>query len=443
MPDPSTNGEQANIVHAEPSKAFFIDMLTRDIGVTDCILDLVDNAVDKAVELTGLDVMSILKDGRANIRLRDRAIDINFSADRFAISDTCGGIAIEEARERVFLFGNPDEHGADAGLSVYGIGMKRAFFKLGRNVKMISTFDSQHFELSIDVDKWKKTPVWEFQFSAVDPHHRSKTKTRGTDIEVTHLRLPIRERLNQKTFETELRSRISRTYALFIRAGLKVRVNGRLVEASLPELATRGLTPARRSFETSGVTILIIAGLTPSEDSTPQGWYIFCNGRMVLAADKTTVTGWGDDYPQWHSKYNHFVGFVYFRASDVRKLPWRTTKEGVEKESAVYEKALNEMKLEARPILNALNSLYSQDETADVKNMLQGTVGVTLDKLPRAEASFEIGPARRAKSDVIKIQYGRPRRVVEKIRRHLGDDKLSGTKIGELTFDYYVDQELG
>jgi hypothetical protein len=32
------NGDQNGVVHAYPSKAFFIDMLTRDIGLSDCIL---------------------------------------------------------------------------------------------------------------------------------------------------------------------------------------------------------------------------------------------------------------------------------------------------------------------------------------------------------------------------------------------------------------------
>jgi len=32
--------ENDNVVHAEPQKEFFIDMLTRDIGLMECILDL-------------------------------------------------------------------------------------------------------------------------------------------------------------------------------------------------------------------------------------------------------------------------------------------------------------------------------------------------------------------------------------------------------------------
>jgi hypothetical protein len=41
---------------AYPSKAFFIEMLTRDITLSDCILDLLDNSVDSLITKANLDV---------------------------------------------------------------------------------------------------------------------------------------------------------------------------------------------------------------------------------------------------------------------------------------------------------------------------------------------------------------------------------------------------
>lgn len=38
-----------NIVHAEPQKEFFIDMLTKDISVPECILDLIDNSIHNLI----------------------------------------------------------------------------------------------------------------------------------------------------------------------------------------------------------------------------------------------------------------------------------------------------------------------------------------------------------------------------------------------------------
>lgn len=62
----------------------------------------------------------------------------------------------------------------------------------------------------------------------------------------------------------------------------------------------------------SEVSVQLIGGMAapPPDSADPDenedgdkrfGWYIACNGRIVLAADKTVVSGWGtDDWPQWH-----------------------------------------------------------------------------------------------------------------------------------------------
>ena len=44
MPDTPTPSK----VGANPTKAFFVTMITRDITLEDCILDLIDNSVDGA-----------------------------------------------------------------------------------------------------------------------------------------------------------------------------------------------------------------------------------------------------------------------------------------------------------------------------------------------------------------------------------------------------------
>jgi hypothetical protein len=40
------------------------------------------------------------------------------------------------------------------------------------------------------------------------------------------------------------------------------------------------------------VSVRIVAGVGPS-NPPDAGWYVVCNGRVVLAADRTEVTGWG------------------------------------------------------------------------------------------------------------------------------------------------------
>src|SRR5437660_10252016 len=99
----SDNGNVPDLtVHADPSKAFFVDMLTRDIGLTDCILDLVDNSVHSMIVNHNLDIMEELLKGRIRQKEERATIDIKFSGSKFSIEDTCDGISVADAKERVF-----------------------------------------------------------------------------------------------------------------------------------------------------------------------------------------------------------------------------------------------------------------------------------------------------------------------------------------------------
>ncbi|WP_072395132.1 hypothetical protein [Hyphomicrobium sp. CS1GBMeth3] len=53
---------QPKKVDANPTKAFFVRMITRDIALEDCVLDLIDNSIDGAWKLEGGKPMS-LSDG--------------------------------------------------------------------------------------------------------------------------------------------------------------------------------------------------------------------------------------------------------------------------------------------------------------------------------------------------------------------------------------------
>lgn len=73
---------EADRISAEPTKAFFVDMFTRDIALEQAILDLVDNSVDGAKRLHP----------EPESRLDGRKVEIEFGADRFRIADNCGGL---------------------------------------------------------------------------------------------------------------------------------------------------------------------------------------------------------------------------------------------------------------------------------------------------------------------------------------------------------------
>ena len=97
-------------------------------------LDLIDNSVNAALEpfaeklQTADDYAEILdkQDVRPNTDIK-----LTISTEKIEIVDTAPGISLEAARHHVFKFGrSQDEENESDRLSVYGLGLKRAFLNL-------------------------------------------------------------------------------------------------------------------------------------------------------------------------------------------------------------------------------------------------------------------------------------------------------------------------
>jgi hypothetical protein len=84
---------------ANPTKAFFVRMITRDISLEDCILDLIDNSVDGAWRNEGSRPMGLAQDAD----LSNYRIDIVGNDKLFSISDNCGGMTLDDAVDQAFI----------------------------------------------------------------------------------------------------------------------------------------------------------------------------------------------------------------------------------------------------------------------------------------------------------------------------------------------------
>ena len=82
---------------------------------------------------------------------------------------------------------------------------------------------------------------------------------------------------------------------------------------------------------------------------------MFCNGRLILEADKSRTTGWGDGNPQYHNQYARFRGYVFFDSDHAGLLPWTTTKSNVDADSPIFRAVRLEMLYMMRPIIDFLN----------------------------------------------------------------------------------------
>ena len=84
-------------IDASPVKRFFVQMLTRDIELTDALLDLLDNCVDGILR-------SDSQQKSKEAPYTGFWAKILFSGEDFKIEDNCGGIPWSE-HERAFRMG--------------------------------------------------------------------------------------------------------------------------------------------------------------------------------------------------------------------------------------------------------------------------------------------------------------------------------------------------
>lgn len=441
--------------HASPQKEFFIEMITRDITLEACILDLIDNSVDGAIRAN--------KRKNANSTFRDDLsgyrVDISFSEDKFEIDDNCGGIAVNDAVDYAFHFGRrPDiPEGLETVIGLYGIGMKRAIFKIGRIIEIVSNDGIDPFLVPINVDTWKKQTRmlggeqiadWDFDLRSYDGPHAI-----GTNIEITEINPSVKKDLASPVYNRDLRAAVAKYYSFLLLQGLTISINRENVEPYPYRLKhSEEFQAANVKFEIDGVETQIIVGMSdlPADEEEPGassraetnyfGWYVVCNGRIVIAADKTSRTVWGDDYfPAWHGQYNGFMGQVFFESDDPAMLPWTTTKREIDADAPVYRQAVTRMKEFSREFIQYTHARKTRLEQA--KAAERDAEAVALKESPKS-ASIRLPHLERVGgSTYSRIQYSKSKEQIARAKRLLGNPTMSNVRVGELTFDYYLEQE--
>ena len=275
--------------------------------------------------------------------------------------------------------------------------MKRAVFKLGKNICIRSTYrdtdkNQQAFAVRIIVDDWLKNddPPWDF-----DIIEDQNLDENGVEIVVDDLIEGIKSAFGNPAFLQNLRRTIARDYSIHLHRGLTISVNEEPV-TGLPIEFSRGeeYAPARIDYKDRAndeeVSVEIIGGMaaSPPENIDPDeteggdkrfGWYIACNGRIVLAADKTDVAGWGtQDWPQWHRQYDGFIGVVLFTAENAAALPLTTTKRSVDVSSEIYLRARRRMRDISKECIAYTNSRKQAPDEAKEKEIFLTTVPIYL-----------------------------------------------------------------
>lgn len=440
--------------NARPTKRFFIDNFVRDIRLEDAILDLADNCVDSLLRSYGIEVSPDLlsdEDFQKPENLPDPPlVRIQLSEDGFEIADLGGGIEYDDAKDIVFRFGRPEDH-IEGSLGVYGIGLKRALFKLGNYIEVESRTPKSGFRVAFRVDEWAADEEnWDFPMDAID--NADSLQESGTRIVVTELNDEVKLRLGGGGFYQGLAEEIAQTYSLFLERFLTVELNGEnIVAGPLPIGASDELLPGHETLSWDSVNLELFAGLAMRIDgkwsSERAGWYVLCNGRVVVSADKGKLTGWGSVGPAFQPKHRGFVGVAFFFSDDPTALPWTTTKRGLNVESWVYQLARKEMSSLAKPVLSFLNNMYPSEDLEeiperDLADDLKEIAVVDLAKTARESFKAPDTSETRKQRSTVSIQYKAKIADVDKIKAHLDRLNWSAKQVGEYTFGYYLAMEV-
>jgi hypothetical protein len=435
---------------ASPEKRLFISLITRDISLIDAIIDLTDNSVNAAMKRSSNPFAST-KDFERYLRATQRNplahIDVKISDRKISVTDNAGGIEFESARSDTFKFGHAAD-GADARdrLSVYGIGMKRAIFKIGNKVKIISDHEDGGFALDLDVAAWeKKPPPWHFDIAKRVAASRPKC---GTEIEVTELYSEVKRRVADGIFIDALRDKLSRVYSFFLGRLITLSVNGKPISATHFDVGDRF---AHDGFEAADVSVGITVGIARSVSDNYKaenaGWYVFCNGRTVIYADKTNLTGWtgggGASLPIFQPKHRPFLGLVFFVSEDPEALPWSTTKGTLNEDSLVWQQAKRLMITLGKEVIGVLDKRYGDSGTEIDRSEMAELAGRPTNAFSTASStkrSFKI--ERRTPPAETKISYKAKESDIQKVRKHLGKPAMTAPAVGRHTFEYFLENEI-
>lgn len=430
-------------IEGEPTKIFFISMITKDISLRDAIIDLIDNSIDGAKKNIALQSYS-------NLYIH---VTIDSENNQFIIEDNCGGFSLETAKKYAFRFGRPPDAPTEKGsIGRFGVGMKRALFKMGNSFEVESKHQADHFEVNVDTNKWQEnTTDWSFNYTIIDSGSSdSNLDNDGTYIKVTDLKKDILSDFEDPAWRKELKYDIQKNLSFYLSEGIEIKLNGEILKKkNLTLINNPDIKPYYQEKTIGEVTIKIIAGLTDTGEPSEAGWYIYCNKRLVHEHDQDELTGWGaGGLNKFHHKFAMFRGLVFFDSEDTFNLPLTTTKKGIDSSASIFKIAKQMMRDALIQIQNYLKDVDKLDDPDDFRKDLAeehprtdvtelyskdySTIATASFKAPKVTIEDPSGKE-------TKINYKVPKEQFELVKLEL--EAKTAKEVGEKTFNYYINME--
>jgi hypothetical protein len=176
--------------------------------------------------------------------------------------------------------------------------------------------------------------------------------------------------------------------------------------------------------------------------------------------------------PLYHDQFSRFRGYAFFDSDDPSRLPWTTTKTGVDADNGIWRSTRAHMISMTRPVIDFLNLLDRQNtaaggweaaagvapppeghdptdtQTEYAERVLHNATSAPVIDLSQEEAEFTVPNIDSSdfKDADVRISYVRTADEVRVVREQLGtlEDGRTPTnrRIGEETFDYYWRNEV-
>jgi hypothetical protein len=343
---------------------YVIKGLTSDVTTIECIYDLIDNSIDAARNsLLKIDT----KKDKFGLPSSYNGYEIRVSIDNknVTILDNCSGIDEKTLSNKTFTIGSRSQH--PYGIGHYGVGLNRAIFKLGAQVHLITDDGIDQFSLTFSESEVRKAVANTIEIKA----NRLKTTNKKFNlIKISSINSEVYSDLGSAIWLKSTTDEIRKRYGIFTSKNLKILINDVPIGTFGPEIRDPVFLRKRERtlFSQSRVNIYMESGLhqdyrIKSVDDDYQelksgipeltkeyGWYVVCNDRIILVADKTKITGWTTS---WHNEYHGFLGWAYYVSEDPSLLPWDSKKTGINSNNKAHEESL--------PILKGLADSYRTD----------------------------------------------------------------------------------
>jgi len=414
-----------------PTKRFFVETLTRDVTIYAAIFDLIDNSIDNYIihSLKGKKRMSI-----------------NFDSKIFCIEDDCGGMDIDKIQNEIFRLGleKTEKKGT---IGYYGIGLKRAMFKIGRNIKIESDDGKEFFSISIDEDWLKDDNKWSKRLD-----QRSKTKGKPMiKMTIKNLNPDAVDNFSSIPFQEDLINKIRGVHSIHIQKRVDIFINDNLVDPYEFKFLDDGerFSPLREDSELDGVKIKIVAGFTREADL--KGWTVFCNDRIILKNDTSNKTGFIKVNFHPHQD-QEFLGMVFFNSKDPGKLPMNTPKDDILLDNEFYKNIQERMGEITEELIKGLTRIiyvvHDEEGESIGKSIYEGILSRNWNEVPAGQKArfpkLKISKDKREETETTKfttISYQVEKKDIRKVKKHMGNPAMSNKKVGIRTYEYYKKME--